>query len=376
MEAFPFLKFVSSDPARQSVVDSIVPKAVDRVERGDFGGVVWHSTVLDEVEFAQFALSFNGRFLQRLNATRIIGWRRLGANILLEFTEDLPADWDEKNALWAPKAVVHVHVSVPGPREGYFTSYVAHRTVETIAAICTFSLGRSIALPPMVFPSNPEMVSQLAARQTDREILTLARKGNSLDIFDQLGAAPGGDEVFAGIRAALMTYDAAGRQESDSVASILYVAAAECLTTPNAKWRREKLTKRFIEFFDELMPTELDQIVAHEKFEEVFGIRRGDRTPRALRRELLDNIYDYRSGLLHEGLRPTYVGLGVSVDFSDTNLRGFLADFAGGAILQYLAAPRVSLIGHPGLEAKGTTPLRTKGAQLLRSLGDFLRGHQ
>lgn len=344
-EASPFLNFIASDPAQQSTVDSIVAQAVGRVERSDFGGPVWYSTELHE-DALVLSPVLMGSFFQRLGSqTRIAGWRRLGPSIILEFIEEL-ADWDPAKALFSPKAVVHVRIAAPGPCVGIFSSYVAHGAVETVVSICTFALGRSVALPAAVFPSKSEELPQLATRKNDPEVLTLARKHIPLDIFS-LVAIPGGDEVFARSRAALITFDAAVRQERDSVACILYVAAAECLTTPNTNWRATRLTKRFVEFFDELMPTELDQIVAHANFEEAFGIRRGTRTARALRRDLLSDIYDYRSGLLHEGLRPSYSGLGVGLDMSAPIRRGLFADFAEGAMLRYLAAPRVSLIGHP-----------------------------
>jgi hypothetical protein len=94
-------------------------------------------------------------------------------------------------------------------------------------------------------------------------------------------------------------------------------------------------------------PSELDQIVAHGNFEAAFEIRRGARTSRPLRRELLDKIYELRSGLVHSGLRPTYHGFGNQLTFTDDIRRILLADFAEGAILGYLASPRSSLIGHP-----------------------------
>ena len=345
----PYLNFVASDPDRQGIVDAIAQKAIARVERSDFGGVIWYSTRLHEEEF-KLSSSFMGPLFQRLGSqTRILGWRRLGRNILLEFTENLPADWDEKKALFAPKAIVHVHIAAPGPCAGHFSSHLAHNVVETVAAICTFALGRSVALPPSLFPSKSEVLPQLAARQTEQEILTLARKHVSLDIFSAL-AVLGGFELFTRIRAALLAFDAAVRQERDSVACILYVVAAEALTTPYTEWRHSKLTKRFIEFFDELMPTELDRIVAHGNFEEAFGIHRGDRTAHALRRELLEHVYDYRSGQLHQGLHPSYKGLGVAFDMKSEVRRGLFADFAEAAILRFLAAPRVSLIGHPAFQ--------------------------
>src|SRR4029077_19101589 len=132
------------------------------------------------------------------------------------------------------------------------------------------------------------------AQRIDQAILTLARKHVPLDIFSPIGV-PGGRQFFERMRAAFLTFDAALQQQHNFVASILYVVAAEALTTPNVNWRDSKLTNRFINFFDELIPSDLDTIVAHANFEEAFEIRRGTRTARSLRRELLDRIYELRS---------------------------------------------------------------------------------
>lgn len=351
----PFLGFVASDSGRQGFIDTIAAEAVVKVERGDLCGPVWYSTDLQEMEFSLSLPSFMGPLLQRLGSqTRITGWRRLGRDVLLEFTEALPANWNEKPQLLAPKAIVHVHIAAPGPCAGYFASHLAHGLMETVGAICTFSLGRPVTLPPVMFPAKTG-VAQLTQQRTDPNILTLARKHVSLDIFGPV-AIPGGLDVFRHARAALITFDAAVREVHDAVACILYVVVAECLMTPYTEWRRSKLTKRFVEFLDELMPSELDQIVAHANFEETFGIRRGSRTGRALRRELLDRVYDYRSGQLHEGLTPTYGGFAVQSDMRNEVRRGLFADFAEAAILRYIAAPRTTLIGHPLFEPDATTP--------------------
>jgi hypothetical protein len=102
----PFLRFVSSDAARQELVESVAQQAVKRVDAGDFGDTVWHSSALSEVCF-QLSPPFSmGPLLQQLGSqTRILGWRRLGADILIEFTEELPTDWDEKKALFAPTSI-------------------------------------------------------------------------------------------------------------------------------------------------------------------------------------------------------------------------------------------------------------------------------
>ena len=355
----PYLRFSCSDPERQDLIDSLVAQAAERVQRDDFGGTVWHSASCAAPDYQIGAPFSMGSFFERLsNQTRIVGWRRVGANILLEFVEELPPDWDGKNTLFAPKAVVHVHVAVPAPCAGNFSSQVAHSAVETVVAICTFALGRAVSLPMSAFPTRPERIPDLDRRHLDQSVLTLARKHVPLDIFSQI-ASPGGFDNFQRLRAALLTFDAAVHQERDSVACILYVVGAECLTTLDTDWRDVQLTKRFILFFDDLMSAELDQIAAHGNFEAVFGIRRGARTSKALRREMLGKIYEFRSGHLHSGLRPSYRGFASGFGAMDDVRRALFAEFAEGAILRYLASPRSSVIGHPNFYEPGTVKQQT-----------------
>jgi hypothetical protein len=344
----PFLTLTASDATRQEEVNALSVKAGLRVAGGDFGGVVWHSGVVREIPFTPSPSSFIGPLLQRMGSQqRILGWRRLGPSVLLEFVEE-PFEAG-KDHLFAPNAEVLVHIAAPGPCEGHLSHYVASKLVETIAAICTFALGRPVAFSHTMFPSPAESRADLDQRRADPAVLTLARKGVSLDIFSLLGV-PGGLQVFHRARAALLTYDAATRQDRDAVAAILYVVAAEGLTVPNAAWKRERLTTRFIRFFDDMMPSDLDRLVNHGNFEEAFEIKRGHRSAGRLRKEALDRFYAYRSGEVHEGLGPSYQILGPGGDEKIFLRRGLLGDFAEAAILRYLSAPRSSLIGHPGFQ--------------------------
>ena len=86
---------------------------------------------------------------------------------------------------------------------------------------------------------------------------TLARHGMPLDIF-YLAVAD--RDSWARLRGALLSYDAALRQQREQVGVILYVVAVECLTNPFQPWKTERLTTRFIKFFDELMPGDLDSM--------------------------------------------------------------------------------------------------------------------
>ncbi len=354
-DSFPFLTFVASDSRPGEVVAKIASAAIEKLTGGDFGGIVWYSVELHESDLRLSPFSLLGDLLQRLGSqVRIAGWRRLGANILLEFTEEMRRPVPHGEDIFAPKAVVRVHIAAPGPCAGFLASEIAHGVVESAGAICSFALGRPVDIPFSAFPAKSEQLLDLAARQRDVNILTLARGGIPLDIVNYL-AVEGGAEVFLRARNALLSFDAAGRQERDSVAGILYVVAAECISSPTTPWKDVKLTKRFIEFFDELMPSELDRIVGHDNFEEAFGIVRGGKTARVLRRKALNRFYDFRSGQLHQGLSPSYQSLGTRFDPASQARRGLLRDFAEGAILRYLSAPRSSLIGHPGLDRSVST---------------------
>lgn len=349
-DAPPYLIFSSSESEREEQVAVLASEAAERVEELSLGGEVWYSSALAEVPWTMATTQFMSTLILRLGTqTRIAGWRRLGNAILLEFTEESPEGTDDKAQLLAPKSVVKVHLLVPGPRPGHFSSHIAHGVLETVGAICTFALGRPVALPPIMFPTKEEDCAALDEQRKDLKILTLARKHVPLDIFGWAGR-PGGFQVFERLRSALLTADAAVKQDHDVVASILYVVAAECLTVPPASWRKDRLTKRFREFHDELIPEALDRIVSHGNFEEAIGLKRGARTARALRRDALDQIYSFRSGQLHEGLDPGYRGFGL--DSGTQMRRALLADFVEAAILGFIQAPRSSLIGNPALASE------------------------
>ena len=293
----------------------------------------------------QFGL---GALLEHLyNRIRIKGWLRLGGNVLLQFTEELPPDWKENdpNQL-PPKAVVRVYVAVPAPREGVFASQIAHGIAETVSAICTFAFMRAADLPPFLMPATPDEIAELQPHLSGQA--TLARRGVSLDIFGAIGA-PGGLDHFYRLCAAFLTFDAVKQQRHDLVACVLYVVAAECLSTPSTKWHGAQITTRFIQFYDELMPTILDEMVGHGNFEDLFPIKRGKRNARRLRRELLSHMYEFRSGNVHRGLQPNYRGFGFASGVEDVR-RGFFAEFAEYAILEYLKSPRCSFVGHPAYD--------------------------
>ncbi len=347
----PWITAVSSDQSRQDEIDELVQRSGelasgDLESDDEFGGHVWYGCRLVGEQFTLADPMFQSRMQERMHlATRISDWRHLGPGVLLNFSEDVPegtAPEQEYMALNLPAPMVDVYIAIPGPIAGPFTDPAAHAIAEVVAAICTFALGRPVNLPPTIWPAPDEILADLETRQADANLGTLARHGIPLDIFH---LALLDRHSWDRIRGALLSYDAALRQQREQVAMILYVVAAECLTNPFQPWKEDRLTTRFIKFFDELMPDKLDEIVQHGNFEQAFDIVRGSKMPKTLRRMMLDSLYDFRSAPVHEGLAMAYEG------FSFSGLAGqrrMLASwFAEWAILRYLESPRTSLIGHP-----------------------------
>jgi hypothetical protein len=324
-EAPPWISATSSDPAHQTLVDELVTQSAARVEVGDFGGHVWYRCTVgsgNALEKTMAAPQFMVRIQEMLNNQgRIIGWIRLGNGVLLNFREELPEGQDLSNMLFAPPAVIDMYVAIPGPADGPFTLPLAHGVYEVACAFCSMMLGRPINTPVMLDVADAALVDELENRHADQSIPYFAVNGEPLN-FDEL-IARGGQPSLVRVQGALIAYDAALRQEREQVAVILYVVAAECLTNPSQPWKTSRLTSRFIKFFDELMPNELDGIVQHANFEEAFGITRGNSSAPVLRRKLLDRIYELRSDPVHEGLSLAFgvLGSGVAEDLAGRSRR-------------------------------------------------------
>jgi hypothetical protein len=217
------------------------------------------------------------------------------------------------------------------------------------AATCSFALGRPFERSGFAFDTKTDQWPDLEARFNDSSIGYLARDGVGLD-FMGYAPLPGGQEIVDRLETAMITFEAALSERNDGVACILYVVAAESLCVPHleAPWRKEKTTDRFISFYDELMPSELDKIVAHGNFEEIFAIKRGTKKPKTLRRLLLDRIYDFGSGLVHGGLRSTPRTHQPFLFHGGADLRRSLfRDVAEKAILGYMQTPRCSTVASP-----------------------------
>jgi hypothetical protein len=345
----PYLAFKASDPEKQPTVDEITASAAARVDANDFGDPHWHSAHLEVPAYSiRDTINLMSGLLVAFSSPRISGWRRLGGHALLEFVEQPAPDW-KADSLLPPTTIIHAHLRVPAPRPGYFCQTIASRALETVAAICSFAMMRTVHLPPMIMETESSKTSQLDERAADPNVLTLARQSIGLDVMG-LVLRPGGLECFERLRSALLTFDAALGQRHDSVACTLFVIAAEALTVPNQPWRFRRQADRFCHFYRELMPEKLDAMIQHQNLESMFDIKRGRLTPRELHRKFLMAIYGFRSVNVHSGLQPTYEGM--SVVGSVHVRRAFLAEFAETAILEFILHPLSCLTGHPMYSSK------------------------
>lgn len=346
VESPPYLEFSTQGEIPDATLVEAARLATERLKAQDGGSSHWCRFQCAEQSFDLFSAhsGIEGLVLRLGTQQRIIGWRRLGGAIMLEFKEEGASEGAQ---LFAPRALVDVHVSIQAPLIGFLCEFVLGQLVDVLTAICGFALGRPVNAPPALFPVTDVDAALTAAQRDDRTIGTLARKGIALDVVS-INSIVGGPAIAARIQGSLLAFDAAMRQQRAAVANLLYVVAAESLTVPAPVWRSQRVSARFVDFYLREIAPDLDAIIAHDSFEESFGIRKGDKAQESLRKRLLVRLYGVRSARVHEGLPADYRGLGVLQPAIPME-RALVHDFAEAAILSYLRAPRSSLIGHPRL---------------------------
>lgn len=328
-------------------IEAIVAGALERLTAGDFGGGVIYQTTLQTSAFDMSRVSMQ-HFMRILgDQVHIEGHRRLGDSVLLDFLPEAAKD-AETTPLFAPPTDVKVTIFVPGPVASELTQRAAAGAVEIVAAICALALGRVVSVPLMVFPAQAEDGAAANAFRYDLSVPGLARDGISLDVFGEFSGL-GGAEGIVRVRGALLSYHAALQQASPDVATMLLVTCLEALIVPRPEWRKDKVTKRFIDTIDELCPDVVDAVVNHANVEQALGYtRRGG--ARARRRQLLDQVYSLRSTPTHAGISPSGMAMFSLLSEPGTVRVALLSDLARGALLRFIQAPRSSLIGHPLLE--------------------------
>jgi hypothetical protein len=341
----------------QDVVQTILEDASARVAAADFGDTVVYRVEmkLSRLDPISGALHF-ARILG--DQVHIEGSRRLANVVLLDFEEGLLANTPEPPQPFAPPSQIQVAIFAPGPGPSDWSRKLAEEITELVAAICALATGRPVEYAvPLLFPAENADAEQALGRRYDPAILGLARDSISLDPFGDLQAL-GGPDAALRVRGALLAYHSALKQTSPDVAVMLFVTSIEALISPRHEWGKQKVTQRFVKTMVELCPEAVDELLAHANVEEAFAYRKKGGVNRQ-RRELLERIYETRSTPTHTGLGSSPMTMALMSGGAETMRVALLSDLTRSAILNFLTAPRSSLIGHPTVDPPNECPETT-----------------
>jgi len=191
-----------------------------------------------------------------------------------------------------------------------------------------------------------DLVFSIDQKWMDPSLGTLARSGVALDM--ETISSLGGLESCNRYRQSLVAFDSATQQTNVDIATILFVTGIESLIYPAGSWGRERVVARFINMVLEYASDAVDEICAHQNTPGAFGLTfRGGAARR--RKDLLERIYDLRSGPVHGALNPAAGFMGSSGDIHQMMRIALLSDLHRQMILAFLEAPRSSLVGYPAL---------------------------
>lgn len=323
----------------QVLVTQLLQDAVASTASGDFG-----ADVVYQVEMATRPTRVDAYFALHgvrilTDQVRLLGRRRLADRAMLEFTE-APDHPPGVVRLFAPVTQIRALLFVPGPTAGPLSKQVAISFGEVVAAACSLALGRCVALSPTSYelPASAEVAASAGEIRHAVDIPGLSRDSVSLDVFGELFNR-GGAEALARSAGALLAYHGALQESNADLATMSLVTAIEALILPRGEWRKDKVTKRFIEAVQDLCPQAVDEVLLHADVEEAFVYTKGGGSM-TQRDQLLNRIHELKSALTHEGMgRP---GTDASRTFGHPAAMrvALLSGLARAAMLSFIQAPR------------------------------------
>jgi hypothetical protein len=331
---------VQGPPVYKEALAELVEDAHNRTLALDyFGtGAWWKASFTATVEIGVTMLHFM-RLMHEHNPRRFVGDWRLGNDALVSFQQGNM----EATPVSIPKFDVHIIFRAPGPGPGPIAEEAAQRKGTFVRAAISFATAAPLIGSPPLFSANDDEIEVTKAKLLKVNELPAEIVGMT-PLWPQIMALmPDEDSKEAVLRAqgAIFAYEQAMRQESEYVTIALLVSALEALSVPNAKWQKEKLTKRFLQFVPELCSDAVQEVTAHGNFAEVFGLYTSNR-------RFLDELYSQRSRPLHTGFLQHQIS---ALPFGGGHLAGIRVMLVSGlvreGIVKFLQRPFSSLIGHP-----------------------------
>ena len=345
-------KVSGSANLERTTVQSWGAEALQRAKTGDPGDcVLWYGARCEVHPANPSGANMMYEAVVGRQRKTIVGWFRINESIIVNIHEANAASNTAQGEAVPAKKILAVDIDIrlnsPRERNAFHASEIAHQKFEVVAALCSLALDRPVPLPMMVheFPRARRLEKDLDGKVADQTLPHLVRHGAPLSLVEH-GKDPALLEIFGRLRAALLTYHAGLEQTSTHAACVLFVSACEALAAPHRSWRKDRVTDRFIDFYSTMLASYVDaELVPHRNLEQVLNIRRLDRSTEKLRTIIIEKFYELRSIQVHSGLQPSFTGMIGSPSAYLVVLRHMAKEFAEYAILNYMTAPRSSLVG-------------------------------
>lgn len=327
---------IEAPNAIRSRVLKLAESALVFTQSGKTGDAAWWKMAFSSKPEPNEAL--NVHMMRSLSQhRRFVGPWRLGSDALVTFEQQ----GAEHPPLFSNQAVQVVFRSV-GPGHGPFGARIARKNSTLIRAILSLITASPPGGQSPVFPADADELTKTSVLLDSGSIPELHIKG--FPVWQALGAllASGSCEAFDRVFGALVAFEHALLQKTAESSIVFFVTAIEALAVPNAGWKNERVTKRFVEFLLLVCPEAINEVLNHANFKQAFGSV-------ATTKAFAQQLYHLRSHPIHTG-KLGEITSGLFGDPEDQIRIALIADVARAAILSFLLRPFSMLIGHPNLD--------------------------
>jgi hypothetical protein len=331
-----------SNAGDSAALGTLVDEAIERSRLRETGEPVWWKSSFQSSELGLGQLVFGGVQGIRIASEQLLreSWWRIGNWALLEFTPD-PTFAENPDHFATRTLGVHALLRTPGPTHSELTEYQATAAGGFIRCFCAFASGVTFE-GFGVFPADEDDVAKADAVLLESPAELSAAIGDPRRIqalWPVLGGWFDDSDVGARLLNSLGAWESAIEQRNARAAVALLITSIEALATPNAPWRTERATERFVHFTGELCDKPLGVVMNHANFAEAFGRKTS-------RRSVLQHIYDLRSRPFHEGFAPAGTPWVPSLHDRPGPIQvALLSELAREAIIAFGQAPRSDLVG-------------------------------
>lgn len=234
-----------------------------------------------------------------------------------------------------------------GPGHGPFARKIANRWATLIRGLLCLASASRIDGVATLFPVKNEHLDEAQKFMKESPAGELHIDGVALWPRIVEFYKSGATEALDRLQNALQSFEQALYQKNDGAAIVFFVTAIEALATPNAKWKQERITKRFIDHLLMTCQDVLGEALTHANCEMAFGKTNNEK-------QLAEKIYKLRSARVHTG---NFGGAtsGLFGENTPSQVRVMLvSDITHAAIFRFLTNPLTMLTGHPSSDPKIT----------------------